>query len=78
MGHFPASNRHNQLLIWKFPAAPLFRWETTFTIVFTVLPKLGMVGNSAIMNVESVCALVQVAGALLVVATVVWLGLRRR
>ncbi len=50
-----------------------------------------MVGNSAIMNVEPVFALVlawlilgqsiaasQVAGALLVVATVVWLGLRRR
>ena len=59
------------------------------TILFTVLPRLGVVGNSAIMNVEPVFALVlawailgqaiapsQVAGALLVVATVVWLGLR--
>ena len=61
------------------------------TILFIVLPRLGVVGNSAIMNVEPVFALVlawlilgqsiaasQVAGALLVVATVVWLGLRRR
>jgi len=49
------------------------------------------VGNSAIMNVEPVFALVlawailgqsiapvQVGGALVVVATVVWLGMRRR
>ncbi|MEO6363849.1 MAG: EamA family transporter, partial [Caldimonas sp.] len=58
---------------------------------FTVLPRLGVVGNSAIMNVEPVFALVlawlvlgqtiapsQVGGGLLVVATVAWLGLRRR
>jgi drug/metabolite transporter (DMT)-like permease len=67
-----------------------FLYGTAFTIMFTVLPKLGVVGNSAIMNVEPVFALVlawavlgqaiapiQVAGGLLVVATVVWLGLRR-
>ena len=66
-------------------------YGTAFTIMFTVLPRLGVVGNSAIMNVEPVFALtlawallgqaitpVQVAGALLVVATVMWLGLRRR
>ena len=65
-------------------------YGTGITILFTVLPRLGVVGNSAIMNVEPVFALVlawailgqaiapsQVAGALLVVATVVWLGLRR-
>jgi drug/metabolite transporter (DMT)-like permease len=59
--------------------------------MFTVLPRLGVVGNSAIMNVEPVFALVlawallgqtiapvQVAGALLVVGTVIWLGTRRR
>jgi drug/metabolite transporter (DMT)-like permease len=64
-------------------------YGTGITILFTVLPRLGVVGNSAIMNVEPVFALVlawailgqaiapsQVAGALLVVATVVWLGLR--
>lgn len=65
-------------------------YGTAFTVMFTVLPRLGVVGNSAIMNVEPVFALVlawavlgqamaavQVAGALLVVATVMWLGLRR-
>ena len=66
-------------------------YGTGITILFTVLPRLGVVGNAAIMNVEPVFALVlawailgqaiaasQVAGALLVVATVVWLGLRPR
>jgi drug/metabolite transporter (DMT)-like permease len=66
-------------------------YGTAFTILFTVLPKLGVVGNSAIMNVEPIFALVlawallgqtiapvQIAGGLLVVATVMWLGLRRR
>lgn len=61
------------------------------TLLFIVLPRLGVVGNAAIMNVEPVFALVlawlilgqaiatsQVAGALVVVATVVWLGLRPR
>ncbi len=65
-------------------------YGTAFTIMFTVLPRLGVVANSAIMNVEPIFALVlawailgqaiatmQVAGGLLVVATVVWLGLRR-
>jgi drug/metabolite transporter (DMT)-like permease len=66
-------------------------YGTGISILFTVLPRLGVVGNSAIMNVEPVFALVlawailgqsiapsQVAGALLVVGTVVWLGLRPR
>ena len=66
-------------------------YGTGITILFTVLPRLGVVGNSAIMNVEPVMALglawavlgqaiapVQLAGALIVVAAVVWLGLRRR
>jgi drug/metabolite transporter (DMT)-like permease len=66
-------------------------YGTAFTIMFTVLPRLGVVGNSAIMNVEPVCALVlawallgqriaalQVAGSMIVVAAVAWLGLRRR
>jgi drug/metabolite transporter (DMT)-like permease len=68
-----------------------FLYGTAFTIMFTVLPKLGVVGNSAIMNIEPIFALVlawailgqsiapsQVAGGLLVVAAVFWLGLRRR
>ncbi|MGZ5130275.1 MAG: DMT family transporter [Caldimonas sp.] len=76
---------------WWGLAALTFLYGTAFTIMFTVLPRLGVVGNSAIMNVEPVFALVlawlvlgqsiapsQVGGGLLVVATVVWLGLRRR
>ena len=60
------------------------------TLLFTVLPRLGVVGHSAVMNVEPVFALaiaylvlgqsvaaVQIAGALVVVGTVVWLGTRR-
>jgi len=76
---------------WGGLAALTFLYGTAFTIMFTVLPKLGVVGNSAIMNVEPVFALVlawavlgqriapvQVAGALIVVAAVMVLGLRRR
>ena len=76
---------------WWGLAVLTFLYGTAFTIMFTLLPRLGVVGNSAIMNVEPVFALVlawailgqtiaasQVAGGLLVVATVVWLGLRRR
>lgn len=61
------------------------------TVLFTVLPRLGVVGNSAIMNVEPVFALilawlilgqaiapVQVLGALIVVGAVIWLGMRKR
>ena len=76
---------------WAGLAALTFLYGTAFTIMFTVLPRLGVVGNSAIMNVEPVFALVlawlilgqaiapvQVAGALIVVAAVVALGLRKR
>ncbi|NPC58286.1 DMT family transporter [Caenimonas soli] len=76
---------------WGGLAALTFLYGTAFTIMFTVLPKLGVVGNSAIMNVEPVFALVlawlilgqaiapaQVAGALVVVGAVVGLGLRKR
>jgi len=75
---------------WWGLAALTFLYGTAFTILFTVLPRLGVVGNSAIMNVEPIFALVlawalldqtiafiQVLGGLLVVATVMWLGLRR-
>lgn len=67
-----------------------FLYGTAFTIMFTVLPRLGVVGNSAIMNIEPIfalalawailgqsIALIQIAGGLLVVATVMFLGLRR-
>ncbi len=76
---------------WAGLALLTFLYGTAFTIMFTVLPRLGVVGNSAIMNVEPIFALVlawallgqsiapvQVAGGLVVVATVMWLGLRRR
>jgi drug/metabolite transporter (DMT)-like permease len=76
---------------WWGLAALTLLYGTAFTIMFTVLPRLGVVGNSPIMNVEPIFALVlawailgqaiaasQVAGGLLVVATVVWLGSRRR
>src|SRR6478752_10002377 len=76
---------------WGGLAALTFLYGTAFTIMFTVLPKLGVVGNSAIMNVEPVFALVlawlvlgqsiapiQVGGALLVVGAVMALGLRKR
>ncbi len=76
---------------WWGLAALTLLYGTAFTVMFTVLPKLGVAGNSAIMNVEPVFALVlawlilgqsiaavQVAGALLVVGTVMVLGLRKR
>lgn len=66
-------------------------YGTAFTVMFVLLPRLGVVGNSPILNVEPVAALlmawailgqriapVQWAGALLVVAAVMSLGLRRR
>ena len=75
---------------WAGLAALTFLYGTAFTIMFTVLPRLGVVGNSAIMNVEPIFALglawailgqaiapVQLLGGLIVVGTVVWLGLRR-
>jgi len=76
---------------WLGLAALTFLYGTAFTIMFTVLPRLGVVANAAIMNVEPIFALVlawailgqsiapsQVAGGLLVVAAVIWLGLRKR
>ncbi len=85
---------------FHFPMAPAGWWGlvaltllygTAFTVMFIVLPKLGVVGNSAIMNVEPVFALalawfflgqaiapVQMVGAALVVGAVIMLGLRKR
>jgi drug/metabolite transporter (DMT)-like permease len=75
---------------WGLAGLTLF-YGTAFTIMFTLLPRLGVVGSSPIMNVEPVAALVlawallgqaiapvQVVGALIVVGTVMALGLRRR
>ena len=81
----------NAVAGWWGLALLTLLYGTGITILFTVLPRLGVVGNSAIMNVEPVFALVlawailgqsiapsQLVGALIVVATVVWLGLRPR
>jgi drug/metabolite transporter (DMT)-like permease len=75
---------------WGLVALSLL-YGTAFTVTFILLPKLGVVGNSPILNVEPVTALllawallgqriapVQWAGALLVVGSVMALGLRRR
>ena len=66
-------------------------YGTAFTAVFTLLPKLGAVSNSPILNIEPVAALllgwlvlrqavspVQFAGALIVVGAVMALGLRKK
>ena len=66
-------------------------YGTAFTFMFTLLPRLGVVGSSPILNVEPVAAMVlawalldqriapvQVLGALVVVATVMVLGLKKR
>jgi drug/metabolite transporter (DMT)-like permease len=76
---------------WWGLAALTLLYGSGFTIMFTVLPRLGVAGNSAIMNVEPVFALVlawlllgqaiapvQVVGAVIVVGAVMVLGLRRR
>lgn len=65
-------------------------YGTAFTIMFTLLPRLGVVGSSPILNVEPVAAMVlawllldqriapvQVLGALIVVGTVMVLGLKK-
>jgi drug/metabolite transporter (DMT)-like permease len=65
-------------------------YGTGFTVMFVLLPRLGVVGNSPILNVEPVAALVmawallgqaiapmQVLGCLVVVGAVMALGLRR-
>ncbi len=76
---------------WWGLAALSLLYGTAFTVTFTLLPRLGVVGSSPILNVEPVAALVmawavldqtiapvQWLGALLVVGTVMALALRRR
>lgn len=85
---------------FHWPNAPTGWWGlgalavlygTAFTTLFTLLPKLGVVGNSPILNVEPVAALgmawwlldqritpVQLVGAVIVVGAVMVLGLHRR
>ena len=74
---------------WGLGALTLL-YGTAFTVMFTILPRLGVVANSAIMNIEPIFALLlawailgqtiaplQVVGGLMVVSMVMWLGLRR-
>jgi drug/metabolite transporter (DMT)-like permease len=76
---------------WGGLAALTVLYGTAFTAVFTLLPKLGAVSNSPILNIEPVAALLlawavlgqvvsplQFAGALIVVGAVMALGLRRK
>jgi drug/metabolite transporter (DMT)-like permease len=75
---------------WAGLAVLTIMYGTAITAVFILLPRLGAVGNSAIMNVEPIFALIlgwlilnqsvafiQVIGALIVVGTVIKLGLRK-
>jgi drug/metabolite transporter (DMT)-like permease len=93
IGTFTQGGLHwpNALAGWWGLAALTLLYGTAFTIMFTLLPRLGVVGSSPILNVEPVAALgmawlllgqsisaIQVAGALLVVGAVMALGLRRR
>ena len=84
--HLPANSTG-----WWGLATLTLLYGTGITILFTVLPRLGVVGNSPIMNIEPVFALilgwlilgqaiapVQVGGALIVVGAVMALGMRKR
>jgi len=66
-------------------------YSTGLTMMFSLLPRLGVVGNSANMNTKPIFALVfawillgqtisitQIAGALIVVDTVIMIGLREK
>jgi drug/metabolite transporter (DMT)-like permease len=74
---------------WGLGLLTLF-YGSAFTLLFTILPRLGAVGNSPLMNLEPVAALLmawgllgqqlaplQWLGAVLVVAAVIRLGLQR-
>ncbi len=76
---------------WWGLAALTLLYGSGITMMFTLLPRLGVVGSSPIINVEPVAALVmawavldqrvaavQVLGSLVVVGAVMALGLRRR
>ena len=75
---------------WGLLCLCLF-YSSGITLMFTVLPKLGVVGNSAILNLEPIFALAmawailnqnispsQLIGAFLVVGVVIKLGTRKR
>ncbi|HNT38078.1 MAG TPA: DMT family transporter [Rubrivivax sp.] len=66
-------------------------YGTAFVVMYTLLPRLGVVGSSPILNIEPVLAMImawallgqriapiQVVGALIVVGAVMVLGLKKR
>lgn len=80
----------NSVSGWTGTLALAIFFATGFTIVFAMIPKLGL-GNTAIMNMEPIFALIlawlllnqtvsmtQLVGACVVVATVIALGMRKR
>jgi len=75
---------------WGLALLTIF-YGTGFTVMFIVLPRLGVVGNSSIMSIEPIfalilgwfildqkIALIQIVGACLVVGLVIKLGLRKQ
>ncbi|ODU10693.1 MAG: transporter [Rubrivivax sp. SCN 71-131] len=84
--HLPQSSAG----VWGLAMLTLL-YGTAFVVMYTLLPRLGVVGSSPILNIEPVLAMImawallgqhiapiQVVGALVVVGTVMVLGLRKR
>jgi drug/metabolite transporter (DMT)-like permease len=76
---------------WTGLALLTVLYGIAFTSLFVVLPRLGAVNSAPLMNLEPIASMVlawailgqrigpvQVAGAVLVVGTIVWLGAARR
>ena len=72
---------------WTALAVLVVLYGASFALLFSVLPKLGVVGNSAVLSTEPVFALVlawailgqsiagiQLVGAALVVGTITWIS----
>ncbi len=77
-------------LAWTGLALLTVLYGTAFTMMFAILPRVGAVDNAALLNFEPIASLglawvilgqavapVQVVGALIVIAAVVAIGLRR-
>ena len=84
--HLPQSSAG----VWGLAMLTLL-YGTAFVVMYTLLPRLGVVGSSPILNIEPVLAMImawallgqhiapiQIVGALIVVGTVMVLGLRKR
>lgn len=77
-------------LAWTGLALLTVLYGTAFTMMFAILPRVGAVDNAALLNFEPIASLglawvilgqavapIQVVGALIVIAAVVAIGLRR-